>query len=84
MQILKMERNTKKKYLVFKINAFELVEVNSPCYGDNLWHRPWMALEAVLEFKIWQRWMFYSSIFVRMIKNWDESALLHTSAVFGT
>ena len=27
------------KFLVFKINAFELVALNSLYYGENTWHR---------------------------------------------
>ena len=37
--ILKMQENIEKKSLNLKINAVELVEVNSMYYGENTWHR---------------------------------------------
>ena len=38
MEILKMQKNTNKKFLVFEINAFESVAVNYPYDGKNTWH----------------------------------------------
>ena len=43
MEILKLQLNIEKKSLVFKINAFELVALSSPYYGENTWHRQSMV-----------------------------------------
>ena len=43
-----MRKNIEKKCLVFKINAFDLVAVNSPCYGDNTWHWQSRGQQTVL------------------------------------
>ena len=37
-----MELNIEKKFLVFKINAFELVAFVFPYYGENTWH--WQSM----------------------------------------
>ena len=79
-----MQWNIEKKCLVFKINAFELVAVNSSYYGENDWHMQSMGLQTVLKFDIWLRGTFAISFYIWMMKKWDESALLQTSAVFGT
>ena len=34
-----MQPNISRKWLVFKMNAFELLALNSPYYGANTWHR---------------------------------------------
>ena len=39
MQTPQMQEDIEKNFLVFKINAFELVAVNSPYYSENTWHQ---------------------------------------------
>ena len=38
MYILKLQEKINKNCLVLKINALELVAVNSALYGENTWH----------------------------------------------
>ena len=38
--------------MAFKINAFDLVALNSPNYGKNTWHRQTVGYPTVLRFRI--------------------------------
>ena len=41
--ILEMQQNIQKKFLVFKISAFDLVAINSIYYGENTWNQQSMG-----------------------------------------
>ena len=38
-----MQQNIQKKFLVFKISAFDLVVINSIYYGENTWNQQSMG-----------------------------------------
>ena len=69
--------------MILKINAFELLAVNSSYYVENTWDRQTMGLSIVLRLYISLKGKFSSFIYVRMIKNYDKSSLFETSAVLG-
>ena len=76
-----MQQYISKKFLVFKVNTFDLDPVNSQYYSEYIF-----ALEVngltVLRFQIWLKATFFSSVYLGMTKKEDKSALFQTCVVF--
>ena len=71
-------------FSVFEITAFEPVAGISLIYEENTCDLHSTCYQTVLGFRIWWREMCSNSIFPRLIENWDKSAVVQVSAVFGT
>ena len=79
-----MEQKNEKKLLVLKIIAFESGKANSHNPEQDICHWMSMCYETHLRFKISLREIFFKSGSLRVMKKYDESALMQIVQVFGT
>ena len=79
-----MEQGNLKKFLVLKIIAFELRTTNSQNPEQDNCHWQSMCYERSLTFNISLRAIFSKSGSPRVMKKYDESALMQISQEFGT
>ena len=84
MEIPDMEQENLKKFLVLKITAFELGTRNSQNPEQDNCHWQSMCYERSLTFNISLRAIFSKSGSPRVMKKYDESALMQISQEFGT
>ena len=79
-----MEQTNLKKYLVLKIIAFEPEKTNSHDPELGICHWQSMCYETHLRFNTSLREIFSKSKFCRVMKKYDESALMPILQEFGT
>ena len=79
-----MEQKNRKKFLVLNIIPFELVTRNSQNLEQDISHSQSMCYETALRFNISLREIFSKSGSDRVMKKYDESALMQISQEFGT
>ena len=79
-----MEQKNGKKLLVLNIIPFELGTRNSHNLEQDISHWQSMCYETALRFKISRREIFSKSGSDRVIKKYDESALMQISQEFGS
>ena len=79
-----MEQKNEKKLLVLKIIAFESGKANSHNPEQDICHWMSMCYETHLRFNISLREIFFKSGSLRVMKKYDESALMQIVQVFGT
>ena len=79
-----MEQRNQKKLLVFKIIAFESGKANSHNPEQDICHWMSMCYETHLRFNISLREIFFKLGSLRVMKKYDESALLQILQEFGT
>ena len=79
-----MEEKNLKKRLVLKIIAFESGTTNSDNPEQYICHWQSMSYETPLRFNISLREIFSKSGSPRVMKKYDESALMQISEDFGT
>ena len=79
-----MEKKNQKKLLVLKIIGFEAVTTYSLNLQENTCHWQSMCYEKPLRFNISLREIFFKSGSLRVMKKYDESALMQIVQVFGT
>ena len=79
-----MEQKNQKKLLVLKIIVFELRKANSHNPEQHICHWMSMCYETHLRFNISLREIFSKSGSPRVMKKYDESALMQISQDFGT
>ena len=78
-----MEQETPKKYLVLKRSAFESGTTNSQNPEQDNCHWQSMCYETPLRFNISLREIFSKSGSPRLMKKYDESALMQILQDFG-
>ena len=79
-----MEQKNEKKLLVLKIIAFESGKANSHNPEQDICHWQSMCYETPLRFNISLREIFFKSSSLRVMKKYDESALMLILQEFGT
>ena len=79
-----MEQRNRKKFLVLNIIPFELGPRNSHNLEQDISHWQSMCYETPLRFQISLREIFSKSGSDRVMKKYDESALMQISQEFGT
>ena len=79
-----MEQKNQKKLLVLKIIAFESGTTNSHNPEQDICHWQSMCYGTALRFNISLREIFSKSGSDRVMKKYDESALMQISQEFGT
>ena len=79
-----MEQKNEKKLLVLKIIAFESGKANSHNPEQDICHWQSMCYETPLRFNISLREIFSKSGSPRVIKKYDESALMPVLQEFGS
>ena len=79
-----MEQKIVKKLLVLKIFAFESRTTNSDNLEQDNCHWQSMCYETPVRFNISLREIFFKSSSLRVMKKYDESALMPILQVFGT
>ena len=79
-----MEQNHQKKLLVLKIIAFESGKANSHNPEQDICHWMSMCYETHLRFNISLREIFSKSGSPRLMKKYDESALMPVLKEFGS
>ena len=79
-----MEQENLKKFLVLKIIAFELGTRNSQNPEQDNCHWQSMCYETPVRFNISLREIFFKSSSLRVMKKYDESALMEILQEFGT
>ena len=79
-----MERKYPKEFSVLKIIPFEPGKTNSLNLERDICHWQSMCYETSLRFKISLREIFFKSSSPRVIKKYDESALIQIFKKFGT
>ena len=79
-----MEQKNRKKLLVLNIIPFELGTRNSHNLEQDISHWQSMCYETHLRFNISRREIFSKSGSDRVIKKYDESALMQISQEFGS
>ena len=84
MFIPEIEQKNLKKLLVFKIIAFESGTTNSHNPEQDICHWQSMCYETPLRFNISLREIFSKSGSPRVMKKYDESALMPILQEFGT
>ena len=84
MQIPDMEQENLKKFLVLKITAFELGTRNSQNPEQDNCHWQSMCYETPLRFNISLREIVFKSGSLRVMKKYDESALMQILQEFGS
>ena len=77
-------KKNQKKLLVLKIIGFEAVTTYSLNLQENTCHWQSMCYEKPLRFNISLREIFFKSGSLRVMKKYDESALMQIVQVFGT
>ena len=78
MYIPEMEQENLKKYLVLKRSAFESGKTHSQNPEQDNCHWQSMCYERSVRFNISLREIFSKSGFPRVMKEYDESALMET------
>ena len=78
MEIPEMEQENLKKYLVLKRSAFESGKTHSQNPEQDNCHWQSMCYERWVRFNISLREIFSKSGFPRVMKKYDESALMET------
>ena len=76
MQIPEMEKKNSKKFSVLNIIAFESRTTNSLNLEKDICHWQSMCYKTSLRFNISQREIFLQSGSIRVMKKYDESALM--------
>ena len=76
MQIPEMEKKNSKKFSVLNIIAFESRTTNSLNLEKDTSHWQSMCYKTSLRFNISQREIFLQSGSIRVMKKYDESALM--------
>ena len=84
MWIAEMEQKNQKKFLVLKIIPFESGMTNSHNPEQDNCHCQSMCYETPLRFNISLSEIFSKSGSPRVMKKYDESALIHISQEFET
>ena len=79
-----MEQKNEKNLLVLKTLTFESATRNSHNLEQNICHCQSMCYETPLRFNISLREIFSKSGSPRVMKKYDESALMQNSQEFGT
>ena len=79
-----MEQNIQKKFFVLKIIAFESGTKNSKNPEQDASHWQSLCHETTLRFNISLREIFSKSGSLRVMKKYDESALIMILQEFGT
>ena len=79
-----MKQNNRNKLLILKVIAFESGMTNSHNLEQDIFHWQSMCYETPLRFNISLREMFLKSGSPRVVKKYDESALMQISQEFGT
>ena len=79
-----MKQKNRKKLLILKVIAFESGMTNSHNLEQEIFHWQSMCYETPLRFNISLREMFLKSGSPRVVKKYDESALMQISQEFGT
>ena len=79
-----MEQKNEKKLLVLKIIAFESGKANSHSPEQDICHWMSMCYETHLRFNISVREIFSKSGSPRLMKKYDESALMPVLQEFGS
>ena len=79
-----MEQKNEKKVLVLKIIAFDLGTTNSRNPEQDTGHWQWMCYETPLRFNISRSEIFSISGSLRVMKKYDEIALMQILQKFGT
>ena len=79
-----MEHKNQKKFLVLKIIAFESGKANSHNPEQDICHWMSMCYETHLRFNISLREIFSKSASPRLMKKYDESALMPVLQEFGS
>ena len=79
-----MEQKYPKKFSILKIIAFESGSTNSLNLEKDTCHWQSMCYETSLRFNISLREIFFKSGSLRVMKKYDESALMQIVQVFGT
>ena len=79
-----MEQKNQKKLLVLKIIAFESGKANSHNPEQDICHWMSMCYETHLRFNISLREIFSKSASPRLMKKYDESALMPVLKEFGS
>ena len=79
-----MEQKNRKKFLVLNIIPFELRTRNSHNLEQDISHWQSICYETPLRFNISLREIFSKSGSDRVMKKYDESALMQISQEFGT
>ena len=79
-----MKQQNQKKFLVLKIIPFELGTTNSHNHEQDNCHWQSMCYETHLRFNISLREIFSKSASPRLMKKYDESALMPVLQEFGS
>ena len=79
-----MKQKNRNKSLILKVIAFESGMTNSHNLEQDIFHWQSMCYETPLRFNISLREMFLKSGSPRVVKKYDESALMQISQEFGT
>ena len=79
-----MKQKNRNKLLILKVIAFESGMANSHNLEQDIFHWQSMCYETPLRFNISLREMFLKSGSPRVVKKYDESALMQISQEFGT
>ena len=79
-----MKQKNRNKLLILKVIAFESGMTNSHNLEQDIFHWQSMCYETPLRFNISLREMFLKSGSPRVVKKYDESALMQISKEFGT
>ena len=77
-------KNLREIFSTVEILAFKSVAGFFLNKDENTCDRQWSCYQKVLRLRTCLREMFSNSTYCRLLKNWDKSAALHVSAVFGT
>ena len=84
MYIPEIDLKNQKKFLVLKIIAFQSGSTNSLNLEKDTCHWQSMCYETYLSFNISLREIFFKSGSLRVMKKYDEGALMQISEQFGT
>ena len=79
-----MKQKNRNNLLILKVIAFESGMTNSHNLEQDIFHWQSMCYETPLRFNISLREMFLKSGSPRVVKKYDESALMQISQEFGT
>ena len=79
-----MKQKNRNKLLILKVIAFESGMTNSHNLEQDIFHWKSMCYETPLRFNISLREMFLKSGSPRVVKKYDERAVMQISQEFGT
>ena len=77
MEIPETEKQNEEKFFVFKVIAFESLETDSHNPKEDTCHWQSMCYETPLKFNTELREIFSKSGSLRVMKKYDQSALMH-------